>query len=142
MNYGVVVVMDEGGGKGIVSSANAESTPDTSLARTESRRTFRLILSPYLFKVRGVASLVVNAILLGQSVHAQNLTGGGVAAVLAHIPEDDPSMAGNQTPLHCEFVTIGSATDGLPDVAESMHSRNYWAHVAGREIAYRKVRVT
>ncbi|CDO73970.1 hypothetical protein BN946_scf185043.g19 [Trametes cinnabarina] len=143
INYGVVVVMDESNESGIVSTAKP-GTGGTSLTKLGLCQIFRLMLSPYLFRLHDVQTLVINAILLTHSVCAQKLDGGGVAAVVANIPDGDAPSARSHvdTPLHCRFVTIGSATDRMPDVAETMHSRNYWVHVAGHEIVSGKVRIT
>ncbi|OSD02375.1 hypothetical protein PYCCODRAFT_1459075 [Trametes coccinea BRFM310] len=137
INYGVVVfIIDD-------DDTEDEDTLKTKLktVKPESCRIFHLTLSPYLFRQPNAETqrLVINAVLLGRSLDTHKLDGGGVAAVFADVAEGNKT---SESPLHCRFVTIGSATDGLPDIAESQHSRTYWAHVAGREIVYGKVRVT
>ncbi|KAI9064604.1 hypothetical protein FKP32DRAFT_1757221 [Trametes sanguinea] len=134
INVGVVVFMDDDD-----DGDEDERRMQLKADRPESRRIFHLALSPYLFRERNVEKLVINAVLLGRSLDSHKLDGGGVAAVIADVVEGSETSS---APLHCRFGTIASATDGLPDIAQSMHSRNYWAHVAGREIVYGKVRVT
>ncbi|KAJ3001945.1 hypothetical protein NUW54_g6119 [Trametes sanguinea] len=88
---------------------------------------------------QGAPHLPPRVVALPLPLDTHRLDGGGVAAVIADVVEGSETSS---APLHCRFGTIASATDGLPDIAQSMHSRNYWAHVAGREIVYGKVRVT
>ncbi|CDO72160.1 hypothetical protein BN946_scf184970.g12 [Trametes cinnabarina] len=144
VNFGVVVFMDDDEDGDDLEPQGVTVT--TSAMPPGSRRIFHVALSPYLFRAHNVEKLVVNAVLLGRSLDSHRLDGGGVTAVMAEFPQrnNDTSSAlsGSEAHLHCKFVTIGSATDGLPGIAESMHSRDYWAHVAGREIVYGKVRVT
>ncbi|KAI8986286.1 hypothetical protein BD414DRAFT_461964 [Trametes punicea] len=133
INWGVVVIVDDNnsGGSG---SNNVEAQERIS------RDVFNLILTPYFFRSRNVVAVWVNAILLRGSVRSGKLWDEGVAVVMADIPGHGAPTDG--VPLHCQFVASGSLSTGLPEDVESFRNRSHWVQVPGREMVYRKVRLT
>ncbi|KAH9891916.1 hypothetical protein C8Q73DRAFT_94931 [Cubamyces lactineus] len=130
INYGVVLIVDTSG-DGSASGSHDE----------ESRRILNLILSPYLFRVRQLNSVICSAIIIKHSISSQKLRDEGVAAVVLDTPDADPGGHESSTPLRCRFVACGSVSDGYPDIVETTRTRDYWAHVRATELPYRKIRL-